>query len=256
MLIVDSVSKSFGGVRALEKVSLAASPGTATGLIGPNGSGKSTLFNVLTGVVRSDSGRVLVDGVPLDRSRPDLVARAGVVRTFQIPRLVVRMTVLQNLMLGRRDLRGDRLLELFNPWARLRREEDEVIQDALEIAGRLALRSSLNKLAGQLSGGQAKLLTLGMALMARPKLLLLDEPVAGVSLALRTPIEEALMEQREAGVTLLIVEHNLRLITDLCESVYVLSAGSVIAHGTPDEVRRDPNVIDAYIGSKRRGSAA
>jgi ABC-type branched-subunit amino acid transport system ATPase component len=248
-LRIEDVSKHFGGVRALRSVSMQVPLGSVTGLIGPNGSGKSTLFNVVTGVLPMDSGAIYVGERRVDARRPDLVARQGIVRTFQVPRVAKEMTVLENLLFGPMEQRGERLSQLFNPFASLRDEEARRLERAVAELDLLTLRHLANEYAGNLSGGQVKLLSLGIALMADPQVMLLDEPTAGVNPVLIRRLMGTLDELRARGHTLLIIEHNMQVIAELCQSVYVLDAGEIIAHGSPDEVRRDPRVVAAYLGT-------
>jgi ABC-type branched-subunit amino acid transport system ATPase component len=244
------VDKAFGGVRALRDVWLSARRGEITGLIGPNGSGKSTLFNVIAGVVESDAGEVLLDGRRLDTSRPDIVARQGLVRTFQIPRVAGRMTALQNLMVCPRDQQAERVSRVLSPWRRLaiRLENDRLLDDCWAMLDTIGLTRVANDYASTLSGGQLKLLSIGMALMAAPRILLLDEPTAGINPVLTRRLMEVLATMSAGGLTILVIEHNIDLIAELCSEVHVLDAGAVIASGRPDEVRRDRQVISAYLG--------
>jgi branched-chain amino acid transport system ATP-binding protein len=227
-LEVHELVRSFGGVKAVDGASLEVEPGSITGLIGPNGAGKSTLFNCITGFLRPQRGRVLLDGRRIDRRAPHRIARAGLVRTFQTPRALTRMTVLDNMLVGgNRPQRAHELLEL------------------------VRLGGYADALAGTLSGGQRKLLDLVRALMAEPRVLLLDEPMAGVSPALRVELlEHILALRRERGLTFLIVEHDLDFVMRSSDRVIVMSDGKVIAAGTPDEVRADERVVDAYLGTR------
>jgi ABC-type branched-subunit amino acid transport system ATPase component len=248
-LRVERVSKHFGGVQALKSVSLDAPPGSVTGLIGPNGSGKSTLFNVVTGVLPMDSGEIYAGDRRVDARRPDLVARQGIVRTFQVPRVAKEITVLENLLFGPMVQRGEGLWALFNPLASGREEEQRRLERAVAELDLLNLRHLANEYAGNLSGGQLKLLSLGMALMADPQVMLLDEPTAGVNPVLIRRLMGTLDALRGRGHTLLIIEHNMQVIAELCHTVCVLDAGEIIARGSPDEVRRDPRVVAAYLGT-------
>jgi neutral amino acid transport system ATP-binding protein len=227
MLQVDEVVRTFDGVRAVDGATLAVEQGSITGLIGPNGAGKSTLFNCVSGFLRADSGRVLLEGRRIDRRAPHRIARAGLVRTFQTPRALARMTVLENVVLGTPHHPGERL-------------------------GRRGVRldGHADALAGTLSGGQRKLLDLVRALMAEPRLLLLDEPMAGVNPTVRMQLLEHILDLRERrGLTFLIVEHDLDFVMRSSDRVIVMADGRVIAEGTPDEVRADERVVDAYLGT-------
>ena len=228
ILETHDVVRRYGGVRAVDGATLAVERGSITSLIGPNGAGKSTLFNVISGFVRADGGRVLLDGRAVHRHSPHRIARAGLVRTFQHARPLKRLSVLDNLLLARDDPRRAReLLEL------------------------VRLEQHASDYAGTLSGGQQKLLDFARVLMRDPRLVLLDEPMAGVLPALRLQLLEHIRELREReGLTFLIVEHDLDIVMRASDRVIVMSDGKVIASGSPDEVRADPRVVDAYLGAR------
>jgi branched-chain amino acid transport system ATP-binding protein len=246
-LAVEEVVRSFGSVRAVDDATLAVELGSITGLIGPNGAGKSTLFNCISGFLRPQSGRVLLDGKRIDRRPAHRIARAGLVRTFQTPRALTRMTVLENVVLVAPRHPGERL-----GFARAgRRREHEALARAAELLELVRLDGQAGALAGTLSGGQRKLLDLARALMTEPRLLLLDEPMAGVSPTLRVELLEHILDlRRRDGITLLIVEHDLDFVMRACDRVIVMNDGRVIAQGTPEEVRRDEKVVDAYLGAR------
>ena len=252
-LEVFEVVRTFGGVRAVDGATLVVEPGSITGLIGPNGAGKSTLFNCISGFLRPESGRVLLDGKRIDRRAPHRIARAGLVRSFQTPRTLARMTVLENVMLAARRHGGERLGGALRPTAR--RREREAHAQAVRLLALVRLDAYAAALAGTLSGGQRKLLDLVRALMVEPRILLLDEPMAGVSPTLRVELLEHILALRDRdGVTLLIVEHDLDFVMRASDRVIVMNDGRVIAEGTPDEVRADERVVDAYLGA-RHGAA-
>ncbi|MGE3289922.1 MAG: ABC transporter ATP-binding protein [Geminicoccaceae bacterium] len=252
MLEVDHVSKSFGALRALSDVSLQVREGSIVGLIGPNGSGKSTLFDIITGFQRGDGGEIRFCGTPMHGSSPDVIARRGLMRTFQLSEGGQRMTAIENLLLAAQDQ-----IELDLPRAllslpRVLGTERRNLARAREVLTLLGLTRVGNEYVGNLSGGQRKLVDLGRILMARPRMCLLDEPTAGVNPSLINVIVDALAVMRaEEGITLLIVEHNTQVVASLCDEVWVLAAGSVIARGTPDEIREDDNVITSYLGRGR-----
>jgi branched-chain amino acid transport system ATP-binding protein len=247
-LQVYDVVRAFGGVRAVDGASLEVEAGSITGLIGPNGAGKSTLFHCISGFIRPNSGRVLLDGKRIDRRSPHRIARSGLVRTFQTPRALTRMTVLENVMLAAPRHGGERLAGSLAPSAR--RREREVGTRAGELVELVGLGGHAAALAGTLSGGQRKLLDLVRALMAAPRILLLDEPMAGVSPALRVELLQHILALRERdGITLLIVEHDLDFVMRASDRVIVMNDGRVITEGSPEEVRSDKRVIDAYLGA-------
>jgi neutral amino acid transport system ATP-binding protein len=250
MLRIEHLSKSFGGVHALDDVSIEAPFGHVTGLIGPNGSGKSTLFDTATGVVPLDRGHVEFDGQLIKTPRLDILARRGVLRTFQVPRVAVGITVLENLLLAPASGSRESYIELLAPWAvrRLRQDRSRRLAAAQETAATLGLRKVRNDLAGSLSGGQLKLLTLGVVLMLRPRMLLLDEPLAGVNERVIEVIIGLLRRQCAEGTGVVIIEHNMSVMWEACSTIYALSQGRIIAHGSPQEVRRDPLVGSAYLG--------
>jgi ABC-type branched-subunit amino acid transport system ATPase component len=245
MLEVQEVVRAFDGVRAVDGATLAVEQGSITGLIGPNGAGKSTLFNCVSGFLRPQAGRVELEGRRIDRRAPHRIARAGLVRTFQTPRALARMTVLENVLLAAPRHPGERL------GGRGRRRELEARGRAEELLALVRLDGEAAALAGTLSGGQRKLLELVRALMAEPRLLLLDEPMAGVSPTIRVQLLEHILALREReGLTFLIVEHDLDFVMRASDRVIVMAEGRVIAAGTPDEVRRDERVVDAYLGTR------
>jgi neutral amino acid transport system ATP-binding protein len=253
LLEVREVVRSFGGVRAVDGASLDVEAGSITGLIGPNGAGKSTLFNCVSGFLRPQSGRVLLDGTRIERRAPHRIAGAGLVRTFQTPHALTRMTVRENVMLAAPRNSGERLGRALFPSAR--RREREVHARAGELLELVRLDGHADALAGTLSGGQRKLLDLVRALMVEPRILLLDEPMAGVSPTLRVELLEHILALRDRdGVTLLIVEHDLDFVMRASDRVIVMNDGQVIAQGAPDEVRADERVVDAYLGA-RHGDA-
>ena len=245
-LEVRDVVHAFDGVRAVDGATLSVEPRTITGLIGPNGAGKSTLFNCVSGFLRPQAGRVLLDGLRIDRRSPHRIARAGLVRTFQTPRTLARMTVLENVLLAASGHPGEQLGGALAG----RRREREARARAHELLELVRLEGQANSLAGTLSGGQQKLLDFVRALMTGPRLLLLDEPMAGVGPAVRVQMLEHILALREReGLTFLIVEHDLDFVMRASDRVIVMTDGRVIADGRPDEVRADVRVVDAYLGT-------
>ena len=240
IVTVTGVGKSFGGVRALHDCSFVLRKGTITALIGPNGSGKTTLFNCITGFYEPDAGQVYVRGVPVTGRRPSDIVHLGVMRTFQVTRIFRRMSVLENMIVPVRQLT---LRSLFAP--AVRGEERERAESLLEFFGLLGFR---DQQAGSLSFGQQKLLELAAALMADPDVVMLDEPAGGLNPVMIEKLAGHVRELNARGVTFLIIEHNMGFVMRLCDPVIVMSRGTVIAEGSPDAVRDDPLVLDAYLG--------
>ncbi|CAA9552563.1 MAG: Branched-chain amino acid transport ATP-binding protein LivG [uncultured Thermomicrobiales bacterium] len=253
VLAVRSVTKAFGGNRAVDDCSFTVRRGSITGLIGPNGAGKSTLLNIVAGALRADQGSVLLDGEPISGRRPDELLGRGLARTFQVPRPIPSMTVLENLVLAGQGQVGERL---WTSWCRPNRvglQENAIVDKALGILGYVNLGRLRDAPAGTLSGGQKKLLEFARSLMAEPKLVLLDEPAAGVNRTLMRQLTALIEEQcHERGVTFLVVEHDMDLVARLCDPVIVMSQGRPIFEGTFDEVRRDEEVLSAYLGGQFR----
>jgi ABC-type branched-subunit amino acid transport system ATPase component len=247
LLRLDGVVKSFGGVRAVQGVSLDVAAGSLTGLIGPNGAGKSTIIAMIAGAIRPDSGSILLEGREISGLRPFEVARLGVIRTFQTASVFNRLTVLENMLVGHQPWAGERITaSLFGRRSARHREEEQVVR-ARQILDQLSLAKHQDSFAGDLSGGQKRLVEIGRALMARPRLLLLDEPMAGVSKILARPIEDLIAELRKTGMTVILIEHNLGLVERLCSPVVVLAQGRVLKQGEMDECRADPDVRRAYL---------
>jgi ABC-type branched-subunit amino acid transport system ATPase component len=251
LLEVKDLTRSFYGVHALDRVQLRVEAHRITGLIGPNGAGKTTLFNCITGVVPASSGCVLLADCDITGWRVDRIANAGLVRTFQIARGFPRLSVYENLLLFGDRQPGERVgAALRRPAAALRREA-RLIESAYAIARRLDLVRVLNEPASSLSGGQKKLLEIGRVLMASPKIILLDEPVAGVNPSLAREIARHLRDLADDGLTVLLIEHHMDTIAALCDHVVVLAEGRNLAEGTFAELAADPAVQEAYMGRRR-----
>ena len=251
LLAVQNVSKHFGGIAAVDDVSFDVAEGSITALIGPNGAGKSTLFNVVTGFQRPERGEVLLDGRSVFRQPPHAIARQGMVRTFQLTKALSVMTVLDNMLLGSPQNPGERLaLAGLRPvWRRAERQAREQARELLEVFG---LAAHARDYAGTLSGGQRKLLELARALMLEPRILLLDEPLAGVNRTLGRSLLEHIENLRaERRLTILLVEHDMDVVMRHSDTVVVMADGRVVATGPPHVVRRDERVLAAYLGTAR-----
>jgi branched-chain amino acid transport system ATP-binding protein len=254
ILEIDEIVQTFGGIRAVDGASFDVARGSITALIGPNGAGKTTLFNVVTGFYRGRSGSVIFDGEQVFRAAPHRIAQRGMVRTFQITKALSRMPVIDNMMLAAPDQPGERLFNNLLRRGASRRREREVREQALELLEGFNLAKLADDYAGTLSGGQRKLLELARALMTRPRLLMLDEPMAGINPTLgRRLLEHMDRLRREEGVTFLFIEHDMEVVMNHSDRVIVMAEGRVIAEGLPDEVRGDKQVIDAYLGSSGGG---
>jgi neutral amino acid transport system ATP-binding protein len=250
LLEIDGLVRSFGGIHAVDGASFGVEEGSVTSLIGPNGAGKSTLFNVVSGFLKAEGGRVLLDGRRIDRKPAHAIARAGLVRTFQTARALGRMTVRENVLLAAAGHAGERLPQTILRPGRVRRREREAGIRADELLALVRLEGHAEALASTLSGGQRKLLDFARALMTGPHLLLLDEPMAGVNQTLREQLLEHVLELREReGVTFLLVEHDLELVMRASDAVVVMNEGRVIASGVPGTVRSDSRVVVAYLGT-------
>jgi branched-chain amino acid transport system ATP-binding protein len=245
----DDIVKRFGGIYAVDGATLSVREGSITALIGPNGAGKTTFFNVITGFYRADRGRAVFAGREVHGRPPYIIARLGMVRTFQITKALARMPVIDNMMLAAPDQPGERLLNvIFRPAASLRRER-EVREQAMELLDVFNLTRLADEYAGTLSGGQRKLLELARALMTKPRFLLLDEPMAGINPTLGRRLLDHMQRLRaEEGVTFLFIEHDMEVVMNHSDRVIVMAEGRVIADGAPHEVREDEAVIDAYLG--------
>jgi neutral amino acid transport system ATP-binding protein len=249
ILEVEGVVKRFGGVRAVDGATLDVREGSITALIGPNGAGKTTLFNVMTGFYRGDAGEVTFSGHPIIRRPPYAIARLGMVRTFQITKALSKMPVIDNMMLAAGDQSGERLLNVVFRPAAIRRREKEVREQAGELLELFNLEPLADEYAGTLSGGQRKLLELARALMTKPRLLMLDEPMAGINPTLGRRLLDHMQRLRaEEGMTFLFIEHDMEVVMGHSDRVIVMAEGKVIGAGEPEEVRRDEKVIDAYLG--------
>ncbi len=251
MLDVLEVKKSFGGIEALKGCSLRVMEGTITGLIGPNGAGKTTLFNVISGIFKPEGGEIRFQGKRIDSLPSHIVSQRGILRTFQIPRVLSRMTVLENLLLYPNPQRGERLWRNLLQHRKVKMEERRLRDRAIEILEFVNLVQLKNAYAMELSGGQKKLLELARVLMAAPRMILLDEPGAGVNPSLLNDLVKRILQLQEQGITFLLIEHDMDLVLKLCHPVIVMTEGRKLTEGGFSEIRHDERVLEAYLGRRR-----
>jgi ABC-type branched-subunit amino acid transport system ATPase component len=247
LLTVTDLHREFGGVHAVKGASFAVPPGRITGLIGPNGAGKSTALNVIAGALKPTAGKISYRGQDITGLPAHKVARRGIIRTFQISSEFARLTVLENLLVAAPGQRGEALWQAALGKRYWRPQERTMVQRARQLLARFDMSAKENEYAGNLSGGQKRLLELMRGLMADPALLLLDEPMAGVNPSLARRIERYLLDLRGEGLTMLMIEHELAVVERLCDPVIVMAQGRVISQGTMAEIRTDREVLDAYL---------
>lgn len=248
LLRIEHVTHTFGGIKAINDCSLSVQAGKITALIGPNGAGKSTLVNVISGFYPLQEGQITFAGQRIGGFPTHRIGQNGLIRTFQISRDYGAMTVLENLMVPPQRQAGENLLNVFfRPWV-VTGEERKLVQKAAETLNTFGLYDKRDEFARNLSGGQKRLLEMARALMANPRLLLLDEPMAGVNPALAERLAQHILDLRNKGLTLLMIEHNLGIVDQIAEDVIVMANGTVLARGTMAEMRAHPEVISAYLG--------
>ncbi|MEQ9516960.1 ABC transporter ATP-binding protein [Roseitalea porphyridii] len=249
MLEVAGLSKNFGGVQAARDVGFTAPQGVIASLIGPNGAGKTTLFNIIAGNLKPTSGRILLDGDDVTGLAPHELFEKGLLRTFQIAHEFSTLTVLENLMMVPGEQAGENLMNAWFSWGEVRQQEKAIRDRAMEVIEFLNLTHLTQELAGNLSGGQKKLVELGRTMMVDAKVVLLDEVGAGVNRTLLNEIGDAIIRlNRERGYTFCMIEHDMDFIGRLCDPVIVMAEGTVLAEGSADEVRNNEQVIEAYLG--------
>jgi branched-chain amino acid transport system ATP-binding protein len=249
MIIVDNIHKHFGGFRAVDGTTLEIKKNSITGLIGPNGAGKTTLFNVIAGVYKPTSGKVFLDNEDITDLPPHKLFEKGVLRTFQIPHEFSTMSVLENLMMVPGNQTGEKIINSWFSRKTILYEEENIKQRAIDVTKFLTIDHLLYEKAGNLSGGQKKLLELGRTMMADAKIVLLDEVGAGVNRTLLKTIGDAILRlNKERGYTFCMIEHDMEFITKLCDPVIVLAEGKVLAKGKIEDIKKNEEVIEAYLG--------
>lgn len=250
LLEVRQLAKRFGGVCAVDGVTLHISPGGIWGLVGPNGSGKTTLFNTILGLHQPDQGEICFEGKPINKLPPHEIYRLGIVSAFQLPRLFLKLSVLDNMLVAARNHQGDGLFNSLWRRRKWREQEEELAEEAMKLLRLTGLENHVFSPAYELSGGQRKLLEIARGLMAKPKLLLLDEPAAGVNPVLGRSIFEKLREFSHNGTTFFVVEHRLEILFEFAFRVYVMDKGKVVTQGEPREIINDPIFYRAYLGEE------
>ena len=250
MLKVENITKIFGGLTALENVTFSVEKGSITGVIGPNGAGKTTLFNIVTGLYTQSEGRVFLDGNNISFFEPEKLARLGLVRTFQNVELFGRMTVLENVMVGLHTKSKSGVFSCAFKWPHQRREEKLLRQKARQWLEFTGLTEWADLEASNLPFGKCRLLEISRALATEPQLILMDEPAAGLNSRETAGLAELIRKIRDLGITIVLVEHDMELVMDVCESIVVLNLGKKLASGTPREIQENPAVIVAYLGEE------
>lgn len=248
MLYVKNLNLSFSGLKATNNVSMHVKPNQVTALIGPNGAGKTTLFNQITGVLKPDSGEIIFNGMRIDGKRPFQINDAGISRTYQVINLFRNMTVQENVLVGMHTrLKSNYWQNLIHSSAMVR-EEEEAREKSLELLEFVDLKMHANDLAGSLSYGKQRLLEIVRGMANDPKLLLLDEPAAGMNTSEKESLNQLIRQIVAKGITVLLVEHDMKLVMDIADEIYVINSGSNLAFGTPEEIQSNHDVVTAYLG--------
>jgi branched-chain amino acid transport system ATP-binding protein len=250
MLELHNISKHFGGLQVLQNVSFSMPEGSIYGLIGPNGAGKTTIVNLITGLLRPSSGDIRFTGKDLTTFAPHQITQAGIARTFQNIRIFKEMTLLENVIVGMHDHLDYGIASLLLNLRKFRDKENLAKERAHELLCWLKLDEKANMLADNLSYGEQRKLEFARALATGPKLLLLDEPVAGMNPAEKTELMAEILNIRERGFSIFMIEHDMRFVMELCDRIAVLNFGKIIAEGTPEQIRSNPEVIEAYLGKE------
>ena len=248
LISVNNLKKSFGGLKAVDVQELSFKEGELTSIIGPNGAGKTTFFDLISGFQNADSGSIFLKDKDISNAQPYKIARMGMVRTFQLTKVFDRMTVMENLLFSGSNIKNDSFLRSFIKLNSQKLYESNLREKANEIMNDLNIGHMANSYARELSGGQKKLLELARSIINEPKILLLDEPLAGVNPKLAEDILSLITKLSDSGITIIMVEHNIEAVMKISERIVVLAEGSLIADGIPNEIRTNSNVIEAYLG--------